>query len=125
MTSDAATRGGLALARQAQLDAFVGTWRDLDRHRLLGAHHTPTLTLAARVGNDLTLAIAPIAQGHVDELTKDRLLHAANLAAAFAPGALGPLAIGLHAAARTARTVGVLGQTDLFARPEDRLFKRE
>src|SRR5207244_8512091 len=99
--------------------------RDVDRHRLLGAHHAPTLTLGARIGDDLALAIAPIAQRHIDELAKDRLLHAADLAAALALGALGPLAAWLHAATRATRAIGVLGQADLFARAEDRLFERE
>ena len=34
MAGDAAARGGLALAVQAQLDALVGALRDLDRHGL-------------------------------------------------------------------------------------------
>src|SRR5439155_7882653 len=83
------------------------------------------LTLGARVGDDLALAIASIAQRHVDELTKDRLLHAADLAAALAFGAFGALAARLHAAAGTPRTGSVLGQADLFARAEHRLFERQ
>src|SRR5712692_3105290 len=125
MAGHAAARRGLALAGQAQLDAFVGAGRDFDRDRLLGPHHTPTLAFAARVGDELTLAIAPIAQRDVDELAEDRLLHAPDLTTAFALRALGALATRLHAAARAARTTGVFGQTDLFARPEDRFFERE
>src|SRR5439155_6454824 len=101
MPCHSAARGGLALAGEPQLDAFVSPRRDVDRHRLLGADDASTLALGARVGDDLTLAVAPIAQRHVDELAKDRLLHAPNLATTLAPGALGPLAARLHATART------------------------
>src|SRR5438094_2032430 len=125
MPCDSAARSRLALAGEPQLDTFVSPWRDVDRHRLLGADDASTLALGARVADDLPLAVAPIAQRHVDELAKDRLLHAPNLATALAPGALGPLAARLHTTARTAPATGVLDQIDLFGGPEHRLFQRE
>src|SRR5207248_1169193 len=125
MAGNAAARGGLALTGQAQLNAFVGTRRHVDGYHLLGPNDTAPLTLGAWVGDHLTLAVAPVAQRDVDELAENRLLHAADLTAALAPGALGPLAARFHATTRASRAIGVLGQTDLLARPEDRLFERE
>src|SRR6267143_388709 len=110
MACDTAARRGLTLAGQSNLQAFVRAGRNVDRNGLLGAHDAATLTILTRVGDDLALAGAPIAQRHVDELAEDRLLHAADLAAALAARALDGLAAGLHAVAGAARARHVLGE---------------
>src|SRR6266571_3892377 len=83
------------------------------------------LTLGAGIGNDLALAVAPVAQRDVDELAEDRLLDATDLSTTLAAGALRGLAAGLHAAAGALRARGVLGQPDLLAGAEDRFLERD
>src|SRR5579872_2529577 len=125
MAGHSATGCRLALTVQAQLDAFVGTGWNLDHNRGLLTHDAPATTFGARVRNDLALAIAPIAQRDVDELTKDRLLHPPHLAAALAARALGGLRARLHAAAVALLAGDVFGQRNLFAAAEDGLFQRQ
>src|SRR6185436_18565109 len=96
-----------------------------DGHAGLGTDDAAALTLVARVGNDLALAAAAVAQRHVHELTEDRLLHATNLAAALAARALDRLAARLHAVARAARAGHVFLQGDLFGGTENGLFERQ
>src|SRR5215471_11419860 len=125
MAGDPTARARLTLTGQAQLNALVGALRHLDHHVDPAAHHAAPLALGARVGNDLALAVAAIAQRHVHELTEDRLLDATDLATAIAARAAGWLGAGLHAAARALLAGGVLGQANLFAGAEDRLFQRQ
>src|SRR5947209_18436250 len=94
--------GRLALAIHAQLDTLVCAGRDFDHQAGPTANHAATLTLVAGVGDDLPFAVAAIAQRDVDELAKDRLLDAPDLAAAVATRALRRLRAGLHAVARAA-----------------------
>src|SRR4051794_24325901 len=100
MARGTAARGGLALTVQTDLQALVRALRNLDGNRGLGAHHAATLTLMTWVGHNLALATTAVAQRHVHELAKDRLLHAPDFAAAFALRALDRLGAGLHAIAR-------------------------
>src|SRR5450755_3840331 len=125
MAGDTAPRSGLALTVQTELDALVGAGRDIDGDGLLGPYDTTPLTLDTRVRDDLAFAVAAVAQRHIDELPENRLLHAPDLATAFAARALRALAAGLHAATGAARAARMLGQADLFGRAEDGFFERQ
>src|SRR5690606_1919666 len=113
----------LALAGQAQRRVTVDPRRDRDRDRARLGHPASSATGGARIGDYSPLAPAVVARHRRDELTKDGVLHPADLAAAAADRADRRLLAPAHT--RAAAIVAQLEarDLDLFLGPEDRLFE--
>src|SRR6185437_651670 len=95
----AATRGRLALARHPDRDTVVYPGGNVNRHAAHIAHAPLAVAALARRGDDASLATTAVADHHVDELAKDRLLHPANLARSLAVWAARRIRAGLRAIA--------------------------
>ena len=114
---------GITLAREAKLRTVLDAGGHL---HVAGDLHAPRPVSTAgltRIGDDRALALAGRTGGNVHVLAEQRLLDAANLAAAIARGALGAVAArGLALAAAIRAALRPL-EIDLLLGTEDRFFE--
>ena len=84
VTGRAAPHAHIPLAAEAYLGAVLYAGWNLDRDAALLFFPAFPLALRARLGNDLSLALAPVAYGRVNKTAEEAALDAAHLAAAVA-----------------------------------------
>src|SRR6266851_3326811 len=93
----------LSFAGNTHIDTIVYACGNIDDDAAIVAYSPLTTTFLTGCGNDATLATAAFAHCYIDELPKDGLLHAANLAGALAGGTTSCRCAGLCATAPAAR----------------------
>ena len=93
----------LSFASNTHIDTIVYACGNIDDDAAIVAYSPLTTTFLTGCGNDATLATAAFAHCYIDELPKDGLLHAANLAGALAGGTTSCRCAGLCATAPAAR----------------------
>src|SRR6185312_9912637 len=74
------TSANLTLAGDTHINTIVYAGRDIDHHAAVVANASLAPALFTGRSNHAALAMATLTHRHVDELSKDRLLHATNLA---------------------------------------------